>query len=189
MRTIALAAAVMMLAAACALGGDPLADVVIEEAPPRYDVVSGPPTGPLDLEEASAATTTAPETMRGFLEEHGFKRGYQRTWQRADHDFAAVVVFEMDDDDSATDLVTSLAGEMLGKETVIPIETPGIRGGRGFTLAATQREGEERVMCHVILFPVRQRAFEVRGCAPRATPSEPFRLMAVRQYRAAAGRS
>jgi hypothetical protein len=141
----------------------------------------------LDIEQASGATTLPTEFVRSQLDEAGFERGHARAWERGETDFLAILVFELADTESANVFARELSTELSAAQTVVPVDVEGFERASGFTVAASQREGEERALCHIVIFTVEQRFFEVRGCTGTLSPFEPVRVIAARQHRKATG--
>lgn len=110
--------------------GVDLAALLFDEVPPGYEVVADE-TRALTLEEAVDGVDD-PEAARKRLQEHGFVRGYSRSWSSNDDSANLIVafVYEFRDEDGArADMQSGLDEAKADGDRFFDI--PGVPGARG----------------------------------------------------------
>jgi len=172
---------------ACGRGGDPdhpLGRVLLDTAPRGYERVEGP-SGPMDLDLASRATTIGPATLRPHLSRTGFQEGYSRVWQR-EQETLALLVFDFISAQRAGEMVELHERELGRLRNVQPFEVGRIEGARGFTVNATKPRSSEPWFCQIVVFAVETKAFEVRSCSEQPLSADEVQRLARDQARRAA---
>lgn len=166
------------------VGAGDLAALLFDDVPPGWVVVAEE-TGPLTLDEVVAGSDD-PSSERRRLVDHGFVRGYARSWTSDDDagDVIFAFVYEFADGAGARADLDAGVGEARddGHEF---FEVPGIDGATGVTRRGDPAAEEEDATFHAVFFVRGRRLYlVVIGGTTERPPREAIDLAAAMAGRA-----
>ena len=147
-------------------GAVDLRRLVVDTAPPGYDLLPSPPYGAVDLPRLLAEFSDAPSDDRVILHDADFARGFTRGWLReSPRGYLGVFVFEFAAEEGARSAGERFAAQNASKKQATPFAVESIAGAAGQSYTQQTADGiAERV--HLITFVRGPRLYQVGGQFP-----------------------
>lgn len=192
-RATRLAALTLLLTVGCACADspsetdDPIGRILVEEVSEGYELVRGPASGPLTLDDAAIATSARGTRIRRQLGRTGFQGAHSRIWQQAENDFIVILAFRFLNEARAQELVEFMDAEHKDKQTAQRFSLHRIPNAVGYTLNARTLRSERNLFCQMVWFAHKRVAFEVRACTGQPSSPDTVIELAEAQFRKAGG--